>query len=98
MTVLVALLVACGGAFIGASAGLALYAALFETLRSMDLDAAIDSAAARDAFRYAVAALGFAAGLWLARRWRPSATAWRAIAIAALAGTGGAVLGHSTDA
>jgi len=99
MPILVALFVACGGAFIGASLGLALYAALFEVLRPMDLDAAIDSAVARDVARYAVAALGFAVGLWLARRWHPSATptAWRVVVIAALAGAGGATLGHYAD-
>jgi hypothetical protein len=99
MSILVALFVACGGAFIGASLGLALYAALFEILRPMDLDAAIDSPDVRDVARYAVAGLGFAIGLWLARRWHPSSSPadWRIVVIAALAGAGGAMLGHYAD-
>jgi hypothetical protein len=103
MIALIAILVGFGCGYIGWDIGLALYAAVFESLRHYDLDAVIDSRATLDLIRVTFAAVGFLVGLWLAWRWRlrdvPAAggETSRIFAIGALAGTGGAVMAHMAD-
>jgi hypothetical protein len=102
MIALIAILVGFGCGFIGWDVGLALYAAVFETLRHYDLDAALDSRATLDSIRLAFAIAGFLSGLWLAWRWRPRAIpaserAPKAFVLGALAGAGGAVMADRAD-
>jgi hypothetical protein len=101
MIALIAILVGFGCGYIGWDIGLALYAAVFETLRHYDLDAVIDSRATLDLIRMTFAAGGFLVGLWLAWRWRlrdvPAGETSIIFAIGALAGAGGAVMAHLAD-
>jgi hypothetical protein len=96
MIYLVALLAAAGGAFIGAAIGLGQFALVFELLRALDRDAPLDSKVALAAFSFSFAAIGFAAGLTQAWRWRPTADAapawWKTVTVAVLASTGTAAL------
>ena len=96
MIYLLAILVAAGGALIGWPVGLAVFIAVFEILRLLQLEALLDSPVALKAFRYAHIAAVIAAGLWLLRRWRPrsnQATAGRKVVlIATVAGMGSALL------
>jgi hypothetical protein len=96
MIYLVALLAAAGGAFIGALLGLGQFALVFELLRALDRDAPLDSKFALAAFSFSFAAIGFAAGLALAWRWRPAADTapawWQTVTVAVLASAGAAAL------
>jgi hypothetical protein len=96
MIYLAALLVAAGAAFVGAVIGLGQFALAFEVLRELDRDAPLDSKFALAAFSFSFAALGFAAGLALAWRWRPTGDAappwWKTVTVATLASAGAAAL------
>ena len=101
MIYLVALLVAAGGAFIGAVIGLGPFALVFEVLRELDRDAPLDSKVALAAFSFSFAAAGVAAGLALAWRWRGTADTaspwWKTLTIAVLAATGATALVFLSD-
>jgi hypothetical protein len=96
MIYLVALLVAAGGAYIGAAIGLGVFALVFEVLREFDRDALLDSKFALAAFSTSFAAVGFAVALTLVWRWRGTANAppswWKTLTVAALASAGAAAL------
>jgi hypothetical protein len=96
MIYLVALLVAAGGAFIGAVIGLGQFALVFEVLRELDRDAPLDSKVALAVFSFSFAAVGFAVALTLAWRWRPTADTaplwWKTLTVATLASAGAAAL------
>jgi len=101
MIYLVALLAGIGAGLIGAVIGLALFALAFELLRELDRDAVLNSRTVLAGFVFPCAALGFAAGLALVWRWRPSGaglpTWWKTLTIATLAGAGGAQLMSLAD-
>ena len=69
MILVPAILFCCGCAFIGNDAGLALFAAIFETLRARDLDTVLDSRQSLDAFRNGAWASGFPIGAFLFWYW-----------------------------
>ncbi|MBW7950257.1 MAG: hypothetical protein H3C55_13020 [Pseudorhodoplanes sp.] len=90
------LLFAAGCATIGWIAGLAVYAAAFETLRALDRDAFLDSGAVVRGFELSGAVAAAAAGLMLARRDRSASRLWSGISCG-LAGFGGAALAQLLD-
>ena len=96
MIYLVALLVAAGGAFIGAAIGVGQFALVFELLREFDRDAFLDSKLALVAFSTSFAAVGFAVALALAWHWRGTADTappwWKTLTVAILASAGAAAL------
>jgi hypothetical protein len=96
MIYLVAIFIAAGGALIGWQLGLAVFIAVFEILRSLHLEALLDSPVLLKAFRYAHIAAAIAAGLWLLRRWRPrsdqATSGEKIVLIATVAGMGSALL------
>lgn len=96
MIYLLAIFVGAGGALIGWAFGSAVFAAVFEVLRLLHLEAPLDSPAALAAFRYAHAVAAIAAALWLLRRWRPrgdqAVPAWKVVLIATAAAMGCALL------
>ena len=104
MTILIAVLVGFGGALIGWNLGLGVFAALIEVLRNQDLEGALASKRMLEHFRDGGSVIGFIGGVWLTWRWLPRAadaaqpSIRKAVILAALAGAGGAVIGHMADA
>lgn len=96
MIYLVAIFIAAAGALIGWQLGLAVFIAVFEALRWLDLEALLDSPAALTAFRYAHIAAAIAAGLWLLHRWWPRGdqptSNGKVVLIATVAALGAALL------
>ena len=92
MIYLVAIFVGAGCAVAGWTFGTAIFTAVFEGLRLLHAEAALDSTVALAAFRYAHAATAIVAGLWLLWRWRPragqAAPAWKVVGIATVAAIG----------
>lgn len=101
MIYLVVLLAGVGAGLIGAVIGLVQFALVFELLRELDRDALLSSGVTLGAFVFPFAALGFVAGLALVWRWRPMAAMvlpwWKMLAVAMLAGAGGAKLMFLAD-
>jgi hypothetical protein len=101
MIYLVALLVAAGGAFIGAAIGGGQFALVFELLRAFDRDAPLDSKFALIAFTTSFAAVGFAIALALVWRWRGTTDTappwWKTLTVAVLAGAGAAALVFASE-
>jgi hypothetical protein len=96
MIYLIAILVAAGGTLIGWALGLAVFITLFEILRLLHLEAALDSQTALLTFRCAHVATAMAAGLWLLQRWRlrnsQSVATWKVVLVATVAGMGSMLL------
>lgn len=100
----IALFAAIGCAVIGWMAGLGVFALAFEILRARDLEAALNSVAMLELFRYGFALVAFAIGslIFLARFIWSETTPEQSSAIgpfvlAGLAGLGGAALGQFLD-